>query len=73
MKRFLLLSALLIFTCSSEDSSNTNDDNLNNYKLVETYQYSYVNNYPNSNNFGNLYETTASYSYDGNKLLNITI
>ena len=73
MKKLLLLSALFIFACSSDDSSDTNDDNSNNYKLVETYQYSYVNNDPNSNNFGNLYETTASYSYDGNKLLNITI
>lgn len=73
MKKLILLSTLLIFACSSEDSSDTNDNNSNNYKLVETYQYSYVNNDPNSNNFGNLYETTASYSYDGNKLLNITI
>lgn len=73
MKRFLILTTILLFACSSDDSSDTNDDNLNNYKLVETYQYSYVNNDPNSNNFGNLYETTASYSYDGNKLLNITI
>ena len=73
MKKLLLLSALLIFACSSDDSSDTNDDNSNNYKLVETYQYSYVNNDPNSDNFGNLYEMTASYSYDGNKLLNITI
>ena len=73
MKKLLLLSALLIFACSSDDSSDKNDDNSNNYKLVETYQYSYVNNDPNSDNFGNLYEMTASYSYDGNKLLNITI
>ena len=73
MKKLLLLASLFVFACSSDDSSNTNDDNLNNYKLVETYQYSYVNNDPNSDNFGNLYETTASYSYDGNKLLNITI
>ena len=72
MKKLLLLSAILIFACSSDDSSDTND-NPNNYKLVETYQYSYVNNDPNSDNFGNLYEMTASYSYDGNKLLNITI
>ena len=71
MKKLLLLSAFLIFACSSDESSN--NDNSNNYKLVETYQYSYVNNDPNSDNFGNLYETTASYSYDGNKLLNITI
>jgi hypothetical protein len=72
MKKLFLLTAFLIFACSSDDSSN-NDDNSNNYKLVETYQYSYVNNDPNSNNFGNLYEGTISYSYDGNKLLNITI
>ena len=72
MKRILILTAVLVFACSSDDSSDTND-NPNNYKLVETYQYSYVNNDPNSDNFGNLYEMTASYSYDGNKLLNITI
>jgi hypothetical protein len=72
MKRILILTAILVFACSSDDSSDTND-NPNNYKLVETYQYSYVNNDPNSDNFGNLYEMTASYSYDGNKLLNITI
>ena len=71
MKKLLLLSALLIFACSSDDSSDKNDDNSNNYKLVETYQYSYVNNDPNSNNFGNLYEGTISYSYDGNKLYNL--
>ena len=73
MKNLLyLFLAVTMFACSS-DSSDTNDDNSNNYKLVETYQYSYVNNDPNSNNFGNLYEGTISYSYDGNKLLNITI
>ena len=47
MKKLLLLSAFLIFGCS-DDSSDTNDDNSNNYKLVETYQYSYVNNDPNT-------------------------
>tara|TARA_Y100000385_G_scaffold168203_1_gene174211 strand:+ start:1617 stop:1868 length:252 start_codon:yes stop_codon:yes gene_type:complete len=52
MKRFLIVTTILIFACSSDDSSDTNDDNSNNYKLVETYEYSYVNNDPNSNNFG---------------------
>jgi len=69
MKKLLLLSALLIFACSDDDSSDTNN-NYNNYKLVDTYQYSYVNNDPGSSNFGNIYEDIISYSYDGNKLLN---
>ena len=71
MKKLLLLSALLIFACSSDDGSD-NNDNSNNYKLVDTYQYSYVNNDPDSSNFGNFYEGIVSYNYDGNKLLNIT-
>ena len=71
MKKLLLPSALLIFACSGDDGSD-NNDNSNNYKLVDTYQYSYVNNDPGSSNFGNLYEGILSYNYDGNKLLNIT-
>lgn len=69
MKKLILFPTLLIFACSGDDSS---DNNSINYKLVDTYQYSYVDNDPNSNNFGNLYEGVVSYSYDGNKLLNIT-
>ena len=61
MKKLLLLSALLIFACSSDDGSD-NNDNSNNYKLVDTYQYSYVNNDPDSSNFGNLFEGIASYN-----------
>ena len=69
MKNILLLSALLIFACSGDDSS---DNNSSNYKLVDTYQYSYVDNDQGSDNFGNLYEGVVSYNYDGNKLLNVT-
>ena len=72
MKKLFLFSTFLIFACTSDDSSDTNNDNSNNYKLVDTYQYSYVNNDPDSSNFGNIYEAIISYSYEGNKLLNIS-
>jgi hypothetical protein len=68
MKKLLLLSALLIFACSSDDTNDTND-NTNNIKLVDTYQISYADNDSGSTN---LIEQTFTYNYDGNKLLNIS-
>ena len=70
---FYLFLAVTIFSCSSDsDESSDTNNNSNNYKLVDTYQYSYVNNDPGSSNFGNIFEDIISYSYDGNKLLNIS-
>ena len=70
MKKLLLLSALLIFACSS-DSSDTNDNNDNsstNGLLVDTVQLSYL---VMSNQELTQEEGTYSYNYDGNKLVSI--
>ena len=72
MKKLLLLSAFLIFACSSEDSHN-DDDNSIDAVLVERFELSFIDNDPNSSTFGEQYQSVYSYNYDGNKLTSIDL
>ena len=72
MKKILLLSAIFIFACSSEDSSN-DDDNSIDAVLVERFELSFIDNDPNSSAFGEQYQSVYSYNYDGNKLTSIDL
>ena len=66
MKKLLLLSAFLIFACSS-------DDNSIDAVLVEKFELSFIDNDPNSSTFGEQYQSVYSYNYDGNKLTSIDL
>jgi YD repeat-containing protein len=72
MKKLILLSALFIFACSSEDSSN-DDDNSIDAVLVERFELSFIDNDPNSSTFGEQYQSVYFYNYDGNKLTSIDL
>ena len=67
MKKLLLLSALLIFACSS-DESDINDNSSTNGLLVDTVQFSYL---LSAAFVVTQVEGTYSYNYDGNKLVSM--
>ena len=67
MKKLLLLSALFIFACSS-DESDSNDNSSTNGLLVDTVQFSYL---LSAAFVVTQVEGTYSYNYDGNKLVSM--
>ena len=67
MKKILLLSVLVIFSCSGGDDSVYN--NSSDYKLVDTINISWIDNETDP---PTQYQDNLTYNYDGNKLLNIT-
>ena len=67
MKKILLLSVLVIFSCSGGDDSVYN--NSSNYKLVDTINISWIDNETDP---PTQYQDNLTYNYNGNKLLNIT-
>ena len=65
MKKLILLSALLIFACSSDDSSDSDSNsNIGNGPLVLSITTINPDNGPSV--------TTDTYTYDGNKLKSVT-
>ena len=64
MRNTIILFALLIFACSGDDSSDSdNNSNLNDTILVDTIEISFL-----SSN-GCLYQSTRTFNYNGNKLI----
>ena len=62
MKKLLLLSALLIFACSSDDASNEENTNPSNEKLIESVTLSYVQECGESNTLYDFVDFVLSYT-----------
>lgn len=69
MKKLILLSAFLIYACSSDDSVDNSIDTF----LVERFELSFIDNDQNSSAFGEQYQSVYSYNYDGNKLTSVDL
>ena len=64
MKKLLLLSALLIFACSSEDASNEENTNPSNEKLIESVTFSSVQTCLDFSDFRSANTTNCTYNSD---------
>jgi len=64
MKKLLLLSALLIFACSSDDASNEGNTNPSNEKLIESVTFSSVQTCLDYSSFRSANTTNCIYNSD---------
>jgi PBP1b-binding outer membrane lipoprotein LpoB len=64
MKKLLLLSALLIFACTDVDTSNEENTNPSNEKLIESVTFSSVQTCLDFSDFSSANTTNCTYNSD---------